>query len=133
MAGEPDAQLRRIGRSAVVVVVCATGVALLSGAGVRGVLGVLAGGLIAAVSYRGIRAGVDVLVGRVIASTGTSPSGSGSWGLVKTVTRFTILSGIAYVMMVRLRAHPGWTLVGTSSIVVAAAVEAVRSLGRAHR
>lgn len=133
MADETDAQLRRISRSAIAVAVCATGVALLSGAGVRGVLGVLTGGLIATVSYRGIRSGVDGLVGRLIASHGTSPSGSGSWGLVKYVTRFAMLSGIAYVMMVRLRAHPGWTLVGTSSIVVAASVEAVRSLGRARR
>ena len=132
MAEESDAQLRRIGRTAVVVVALGAVVAGVTGGGARGVLGVLAGGAIVAVSYRGIRAGVDALVGRSAAGDATTPAGSATWGLVKFITRFTILGGIAYVMMVRLRAHPGWMLAGASSLVAAAALEAVRGGRRAR-
>ena len=46
---------------------------------------------------------------------------------MKFITRFAILGLIAYVMMVRLRAHPVWMLLGASSLVAAAALEAVRT------
>ena len=49
------------------------------------------------------------------------------WRLVKFITRFAILGVIAYVMMVRLRAQPVWMLIGASSLVAAAALEAVRA------
>ena len=95
------------------------GVAAAVSGGLRAVLGVAAGGLIAAVSYGAIRAGVDALV--------STRSSSTVWGLVKFITRFAILGAIAYVMMVRLRAQPVWMLLGASSLVAAAALEAVRA------
>jgi len=38
------------------------------------------------------------------------------------------MGGIAYVMMVRLRAHPAWMFVGASSLLAAVALEAVRAM-----
>lgn len=132
VAEEPDAQLRRIVRNAAAVVVLGIVAAAVSGSGMRGALGVAAGGLIVAVSYRGIRAGVDAMTKGAAAGQDPSPSTSVTWSLVKFITRFAMLGGIAYVMMVRLRAHPGWMLAGASSIVAAAAFEAVRGARRAR-
>lgn len=124
--------LLRLGRSAAIVLAVTAVAAVASGGGLRALLGVAAGGAIVAVSYRGIRAGVDGMVAASAADAGTSPSGSATWRLVKFLTRFAMLGAIAYVMMVRLRAHPGWTLAGASSIVAAAALEAIRGIGRAR-
>jgi hypothetical protein len=115
---EPDPQLRRVERRALAVLAILAAAAALSG-GLRAVLGVAAGGLIAAISYSAIRAGVDALAAQ--------SSTSSAWRLVKFVTRFAILGGIAYVMMVRLRAQPVWMLLGASSLVAAAALDAVRA------
>jgi hypothetical protein len=115
---EPDPQLRRLERRAFLMLAIFAAAAAMSG-GVRAVLGVATGGLLAAISYGAIRAGVDALAATSSAST--------LWRLVKFVTRFGILGGIAYVMMVRLRAHPVWMLVGASSLVAAAALDAVRA------
>ena len=115
---EPDPQLRRVERYAFRVLAILAAAAAITG-GVPALLGVATGGLLAAISYGAIRAGVDAL-------TSTS-STSTVWRLVKFVTRFAILGGIAYVMMVRLRAHPVWMLLGASSLVAAAALDAVRA------
>ena len=101
-------------------------VAAASG-GARAALGALAGGLIVAVSYRAIRGGVDALVATSAAGAAGTPGPSATWRLVKFITRFAILGAIAYVMMVRLRAQPVWMLLGASSLVAAAALEAVRA------
>ena len=116
---EPDPQLRRLERRSLWVLAVLTVAAVVSGGGMRAVLGVVAGGLVAAVSYRAIRAGVDAVV--------SSRSSSTVWGLVKYITRFAMLGAIAYVMMVRLRAQPVWMLLGASSFVAAAALDAVRA------
>jgi hypothetical protein len=115
---EPDPQLRRLERYAFRVLAILAAAAAISG-GVRALLGVATGGLLAAISYGAIRAGVDAL--------SSTSSTSTVWRLVKFVTRFAILGGIAYVMMVRLRAHPVWMLLGASSLVAAAALDAVRA------
>jgi hypothetical protein len=87
-------------------------------------LGVVGGALLVAVSYRAIHAGVDAVV---LAGSTTHTRRSTIWRLVKFITRFAILGLIAYVMMVRLRAHPVWMLLGASSLVAAAALEAVQA------
>jgi hypothetical protein len=131
MTVEPDLHLRRIERRALWVSAFTIAVAAASGGGVRAVLGVIAGAAIVAMSYTAIRAGVDAMVMSVAtfgaAATHATTSWAAVWRLVKFITRFAILGLIAYVMMVRLRAHPIWMLLGASSLVAAAALEAVRA------
>ena len=90
------------------------------------VLGVVCGGLLAAVSYRGIKGGIDVLVG-ARGATGEENRPGIAWPLVKFFTRYAIVALAAYVILVRLRLPPVGVLTGASSMVVAAAVEAIRS------
>jgi hypothetical protein len=85
----------------------------------------MGGGALAWISYRGIKGGIDALVDAVERRGG---SGQGVWGLVKFFTRYAILAAVAYVIMVRLRLPPVAVVAGASSIVVAIALEAVRSL-----
>jgi hypothetical protein len=131
MAVEPDLHLRRIERRALWVSALTIILAAASGGGTRAVLGVIAGAAIVAMSYTAIRAGVDAMVTSVAtsaaAATRATTSWAAVWRLVKFITRFAILGLIAYVMMVRLRAHPIWMLLGASSLVAAAALEAVRA------
>ena len=114
-------------RSALRIFAITAVAAAASGGGMRAVLGVVGGALLAAVSYRGIRAGVAALAGSGIARDGTRRRTTAARGLVKFITRFAILGLIAYVMMVRLRAQPVWMLLGASSLVAAAALEAART------
>jgi hypothetical protein len=102
------------------------GAAVASGGGMRAGLGVLGGALLVAVSYRGVSAGVAALIDAGPAGGHANRTAATTWRLVKYITRFAILAVIAYVMMVRLRAQPVWMLVGASSLVAAAAFEAVR-------
>src|SRR5262245_35377290 len=106
MAEETDAQLRRISRLSLLTFGATVIAALTTGGGVPALLGVIAGGAIVAVSYLAIRAGVNALLPERTVRSRRSRAVSAAWGLVKFITRFTILGGIAYVMMVRLRAHP---------------------------
>jgi hypothetical protein len=123
MTGEADL-LRRIERRAVWIVAITVAAAALSGGGMRAALGVLGGALLVAVSYRGVQGGVDALIGA--GGNEANRGGATAWRLVKYITRFAMLAVIAYVMMVRLRAQPVWMLLGASSLVAAAALEAVR-------
>jgi hypothetical protein len=127
---EPDAQLRRIVRGTLVACAALMALAAVAG-GARAALGVAAGALVVGVSYRGVRAGIDAMIANGVGSTQRGAS-SPAWGFVRFITRFAMLGGVAYVMMVRLRAHPGWMLAGASSLVAAAACEAVRGLRRAR-
>lgn len=90
-------------------------------------LAVAAGGLLAWTSYRGIKGGIDA----GLAGAGISASGAG-WtrggALVKFFTRYAIVALAAYIGMVRLRLHPVGLVLGASSFVVAAIVEAIRSV-----
>jgi hypothetical protein len=81
--------------------------------------GVLGGGLLSALSYRGLKGLVLAL------DEGQHPSPR---TLVNFFTRHAILAVAAYVMLARLRLHPVAVLAGASSLVVAAAVAAVRAL-----
>jgi hypothetical protein len=127
MAAEPDSRLQRIERRALGVFAIAIVIASVSGGGMRGALGVIGGALLVVVSYRAIQAGVDAAVNSGLAGNAKRTRLSTVWRLVTFITRFAMLGVIAYVMMVRLRAHPVWMLVGASSLVAAAALEAVRA------
>jgi hypothetical protein len=147
IAVERDPLLYRVQRDTVVVCAALALVATIAG-GWRAGFGVGAGGLVVFVSYRGIKAGIDGLMphdparARAAIDDGSQPESASTWShpvgrarvwtLVKFITRYGILAVLAYVMMVRLRAHPVWMVAGASSFVAAAAVEAVRQLrGRA--
>ena len=86
--------------------------------------GVLGGGLLVGVSAWAIRGAVDGFVGQGPARPATS------WVLVKFFTRHAILALAAYGMMVRLHLDPVGMMVGVSSLVIAAGVEALRRLQR---
>ena len=49
------------------------------------------------------------------------------------IGRYALLGGLAYVMLAWLRLHPVGMMLGVSAIAVAAAIEAVASLGRPTR
>ena len=145
IAAEPDPLLHRVQRDTAVVCGALALVAVLAG-GWRAAFGVVAGGLVVFVSYRGIKAGVDGVIGgpppRDAAAGDEFPDAARewhasdfvartrAWALVKFITRYAILAFVAYVMMVRLRAHPVWMVAGASSFVAAAALEAARQLRR---
>jgi hypothetical protein len=81
------------------------------------------------------RAGVMAVDQAALPSDGQSPSGSGDsrrgayLGLGMRVTvRYALLAVAAYVMIGRLRLSPVGLLVGASSIVVSASIEAIRTL-----
>jgi hypothetical protein len=86
--------------------------------------GVLGGGVLVALSAWAIRGAVDGFVG------GGSPRPGAAPLLVKFFTRHVILALAAYGMMVRLHLDPVGMLVGVSSLVIAAGVEALRRLQR---
>jgi hypothetical protein len=86
--------------------------------------GVIAGGLLAGVAIWG-------LIGVLHSAPPTGENGEIRpdflrFSLVKFFTRYVILAAVAYVMMVRLHLDPVGMLVGVSSVVVAALIEARR-------
>jgi len=100
-------------------------------------LGVLGGGALIGLSYRAVKSGIDGLMRAAGIVAGPQSQGEGaekpriSKGklailLFAFVGRYALLGLIAYVMIARLRLHPIGVMVGASSIVLAAAIEAVR-------
>ncbi len=100
--------------------------------GVSPALGVVGGGVLIAVSYRAIASGVDGFVTLLEGRTGddTAPHHPPRlvWTVTKLAGRYALLAVLAYVMIARLRLHPVGLLVGASSVVAAASVEALRLL-----
>ena len=121
---ERDPFLRRFERDAILSCGVLAGIALaLPGGGPWMAVAVLGGGGLAAASYRAIKGAVDAVAG----------GGRRTAALVKFFTRHGMLAIAAYVMLVRLRLHPVGVLMGASSLFVAAAVAAARSLLPASR
>jgi hypothetical protein len=130
---EADPSLRRIERTSILACLAMAAAALAIARGTPGpALGVLGGGVLVGVSYRAIRSGVNGLVALLERpaeperrpQTGPRPG----WTVTKLVTRYALLAVLAYVMIARLRLHPVGLLVGASSVVAAASVEALRLL-----
>ncbi len=88
--------------------------------------GVIGGGLLIGLSFWAIRGSVDAVMG--VRSGGETPQKPARFHLVKFFTRHGMLALAAYGMMVRLQLDPVAMLVGVTSLGVAVAVEAVRSL-----
>ena len=133
--------LRRIERTSVVACLAMAAAALVIGRGEPAApLAVLGGGVLIAVSYRAIASGVNGLVNTMGGRTGGDrPAGRPperapslapnlAWTVTKLAGRYALLAVLAYVMIARLRLHPVGLLVGASSVVAAASVEALRLL-----
>jgi hypothetical protein len=130
---DADPSLRRIERTSIVACLAMAAAALAIARGAPGpALGVLGGGILVGVSYRAIRSGVNGLVALldqpVEAERRPETSVRPGWTVTKLATRYALLAVLAYVMIARLRLHPVGLLVGASSVVAAASVEALRLL-----
>jgi hypothetical protein len=123
---ETDALLRRVEHTAVAF--CGTtaiAVLILAPGRQAAALAVVSGGVLTAVSYLSIKAGIaNLLKPR---AQHDAPTRLSRWRIaLQLVGRYALLALLTYVMIVRLRLHPVWLLVGASSIVAAVTVEAVR-------
>jgi hypothetical protein len=131
MGADADPLLRRVERTAAIVCLAMAAVALILSKGdLRAALGVLGGGLLVAISYRTIGSGVSGIVElftrpRVEGDRDPMPPRVGRTAALVT-GRYALLAVLAYVMIARLRMHPIGLLAGASSVVAAAAVEALR-------
>ena len=130
---ESDPVIRRLQTGAAVWCAAATLLALVGWPGRFDVAaGIVGGALLALVSFIAIKSSIDAalaLVGR----SGDEPIERrrlASRALVRLVGRYGLLAVLAYVMIARLRLHPVGLVVGASSLVVAATVEAARWLAR---
>jgi hypothetical protein len=94
-------------------------------------LGVIGGGVLAALALWGLASAVNSIGGG--RKNGDFRPKSGGFSLVKFFTRYVILTAVAYVMMVRLHLDAVGMLVGVSSVVAAAAVEAARPFEQFRR
>jgi hypothetical protein len=123
---ETDPMLRRFERNQAVATLVMAAIAVVWRLDVA--LGVLGGGLLMAISYRAIRGGVDAFV--PAGGNGAAPARSASKRrallVAQFVGRYALLALVAYVMLVRLHAHPVGLLIGAASSAVAVAAEAVR-------
>jgi hypothetical protein len=125
--------------------------------------GIMAGGVLTAVSFYAIKSSIDAILGLIpLAPTAPPPPGTGSddtsptpgpvpgvvsqapqdraagrraavGALAKMAGRYALLAVLAYVMIARLRLHPIGLVVGASSLVASAALEAGRWVARPSR
>jgi hypothetical protein len=153
--GDADPLLRRLERRALAFcVVAAAGALVVQGGRPSVALGVVGGGVLIAASYWAIRSSIDGLLAVVLpaATSSAEPLTAGdrsedlgrgaaagarrrraiAYG-ARFIGRYAVLGGLAYVMLVWLRLHPGGMMLGVSAIAVAAAIEAASSLARPSR
>jgi hypothetical protein len=127
---ETDAALRRLERRSLVACLVLAALALVVRRGRPDVAaGIVGGGALAGMSYWGIKMAVDRLTAAI--RPGADGIGRGrrqsvALGLTFFVFRYALLGFVAYVMIARLRLHPVGLVVGATSVVAAAAVEAIR-------
>lgn len=132
---EADPLLRRIERTALVACLVMAAAALVLARGRPGpALGVVGGWLLIEVAYRSIHSGVSAMLnGFAGEDRGVDPRARRRRAAAATARiagRYALLAVLAYVMIARLRLHPLGLIAGASSAVAAAAVEAVRFLGK---
>lgn len=121
---ERDPALRRLERRAVWACLALALAALaIRGGRPDAAIGVVGGGLLAGASYWAIKASVDRFAGA--GRPGRRAAYVAATGLF--VLRYALLVLGAYVMIARLRLHPVGLIVGASSVVAAAAIEAMRA------
>ena len=120
-----DDLLDRLGRD---VLVCCCAMALVAAAFFSGWIaaGVIGGGVLAGVSLVSLKGSVEGLA-RFAVPGGAARPKTGRI-IAKMVGRYALLVLLAYVMIARLRLPPLGLVAGASSVVAAAAFEAVRLL-----
>ena len=132
--------IERIRRNTAIVCVVLAAMAGALSRDARMVGGVLAGGLLVLLALWALTGVVDAVAGTALrAGAASAPvtrelegkragkrAVSRAFSLVKFFTRHAILALVAYVMMVRLHLDPVGMVVGVTSVVVAAILEAAR-------
>ncbi len=124
MRMEPDPLLQRLERHGLIACGAMAAIALVLGRGnPGGAFGVLAGGALTAISYGSIKGAINA----VMEGAGGAQRSRRRrwWALARGLARYGILALAAYVMIVRLRLHPAGVVAGASSLVIAAAWEAI--------
>ena len=128
-----DPFFRRMTWSAVLFCLGAAGLALLLTGNWRMAAGVIGGGLLVGVSLMAIRSSVDAMIAVMTAGDPDVKARArrrAAGALFRLVGRYALLAVMAYVMIARLRLHPIGLLIGASSLVASAALEAGRVLTR---
>jgi len=131
---EQDPALARIERGALVWCGLATLGALAWRGGSPDVaLGVLGGGALVGTSYWAIKTSATRLTEALARRAATSEGDPRErprlgFALAVFVLRYALLGLLAYVMIARLRLNPVGLLLGASSMVAAAAIEAMRAV-----
>jgi hypothetical protein len=140
MTADVDPVIRRIERTALAWCVVMTVAALVARPDRPSIAaGIVGGGLLAFVSLFAIRATVDAVLAAVHVPTGAAPEDGArppappratAGTVLKLTGRFGLLAVGSYVMIARLRLHPVGLLIGATSLVAGATLEAVRGLRR---
>lgn len=130
-AAETDPVIRRLERGALIW----CGVAAAGALAIRWddpsiAAGVLGGGILTFISLFAIRGSIDAVLRLAAPAGGAAPPRAGAGTAVKLAGRYALLALAAYVMIVRLRLHAVGVLIGASSLVAAATVEALRGVRR---
>ena len=128
-----DPFFRRMTWSAVLFCLSAAGLALLLTGNWRVAAGVLGGGALVGVSLLAIRSSVDAMIAVMTAGDPDDKARAqrrARGAVFRLVGRYALLAAMAYVMIARLRLHPIGLLIGASSLVASAALEAGRVLTR---
>ena len=149
MTFDADPVVRRLQTGALVWCVGATALSLAGWPSRLDVAaGIVAGGVLAAVSFFAIKSSIDAVLGLLPVPLGSDPiqiagsetpidTGAGRraavGALAKMTGRYALLAVLAYVMIARLRLHPIGLVVGASSLVASAALEAGRWVARPSR
>ena len=119
-----DLFLDTLERRAVLCCAAFAVIALAVTRGWRAPAGVVGGGILIGVSFLAIRSSIEQIAPR----RGEIRAGAPAGAVVKMAGRYALLAILAYVMIARLRLHPVALLLGASSVVAAAALEAGRLL-----
>ena len=126
--------LRGVERNSLVIGAAMTVAALFVEPRPQLAIAVAAGAFLVSVSYWTLKRGVTMLAAAVAKNVAKTPDAAlktrGNVGreLWKLVLRYALLALLAYVMIARLRLHPGGLLAGASSVVAGVSLEAVRLL-----
>jgi hypothetical protein len=137
---EADPVIRRVQRNALIFCGAATLAAVAWRPGDPApAAGVVGGGLIGLISLFAIRGSIDALLALAVpraaadvagGAGGPAPARAGAGIALKMAGRYGLLALTAYVMIARLRLHPVGLMIGASSLVAGASIEAVRTLRR---
>jgi hypothetical protein len=110
-----DDLIARLQRRAIWSCAAMSAAALVLTRSVWAAAAVIGGGVLIGISFVSIKGGIEQLSAR----------GSVGFALLKMVGRYALLGFLAYVMIARLRLPPVGLIAGASSVMAAAALEAI--------